>query len=590
MLDSDQSVARKRRRQKYRKTRRLAGDSVGFEEVAFMLFEELDTPVSLGAALRLQYGEWEQLVSMKCHPRHYLDTSIGAERFRRDYQAVSFLSKVKCELGLGTVAAASATWLAAEAQCAQANRKFSLLGDAAVPPHLQGYLARAREICHSIVGPFSWSEALELFGFGPGASLQVPARQATLSKKYSAEAVTSPPSTIVLSHVIGLTPSWFRALTGQELEGPACLLGVQGCDYDRGTFVHKNAKTKRSIAVGPNGGVYLQKGLGGIMRRRLRRWGIDLDDQRPNQRGAYLGSLDNSFATIDLASASDTVNIGVVRHLMPSDWFTALNSVRSRCVEFDEVGFKGPTSKFSAMGNGFTFELETTLFFSLALSVVRDKNLVKVYGDDIVVPTEHAQLVCELLEACGFKVNTEKSHLSGPFRESCGGDYFLGHDVTPLRFKSDSLRSLSSYYKMYNGIMRLPGGNRRILVRLYRSVNRRYRYLVPPSFGDDSGFKCPTAPRDLFTRHGWSVYRFHYWATIPRRIYTESEGLMPANLSRGVPSWIRREPLQVGYHSAVYRVVWEVPTQTPVGNGPSLRSDESTDRRRTAVGYTHSWS
>jgi hypothetical protein len=36
-----------------------------------------------------------------------------------------------------------------------------------------------------------------------------------------------------------------------------------------------------------------------------------------------------------------------------------------------------------------------------------------------------------ILSSLGFKVNQSKTFGSGNFRESCGGEYFKGHDVTP---------------------------------------------------------------------------------------------------------------------------------------------------------------
>lgn len=583
------------------KAQRLARESLDISEVAFMLYEALDTPVSLGAALRLQYDEWEQLVSMKVSQGDYLDNTFGAFKLRKDYQAVSFLAKVSGELGLGTVRTASQGWLAAEQQCREANARFRAFDDGVIPrPHLHDLLWRAREICHQVLGDFRWSDLLSEYGFGPGASQQVPRRQATRSKKYSAVAVTSPPSTIELSHVVGLNPHWFEALTGVSPIGPCCLLGVAACDYDLGTFTDKDALKKRSIGVGPNGSVYLQKARGAIIRRRLKRWGIDLDDQTPNQDLAYLGSVDNSVATIDLASASDTVNIGIVRYLLPSDWFIALNSVRSRCVKFDAVGFEGPTAKFSAMGNGFTFELETLIFFSLSKAVDELLNAgcgpLRVYGDDIVCHRACSELLVELLGYCGFKVNSRKTFTSGPFRESCGMDAFLGLDVTPIRYKGGWQLKLESFFLLYNQVLRLHrsyGTTSRfgpLLVGLYRSVNYRYRFTVPPSFGDDTGFKARRPRPKLPHPRGWDVIRFPYWGVVPKKVEDYSLGHLTAMLEKYASTRLAQCYDQIPVGDSLYRFVWcDVAAQPPVHNAPSLRSDDDMVRRRTAVGSVLRW-
>lgn len=579
----------------------LSRESLSISEVAFMLYEALDTPVSLGAALRLQYDEWEQLVSMKVSSKDYLDCTFGAFAFRKDYQACAFLAKVSGELGLGTTKAASLNWLAAEQQCRETNRRFRGFDDGVIPkPHLHELLHRAREICHQVLGPFRYGDLLQGYGFGPGASQQVPRRLATRSKKYAADAVTSPPSTIELSHVIGFDPHWFEAVTGFVPDGPCCLLGVAACDYDLGTFVDKDALKKRSIGVGPNGSVYLQKGRGAIIRKRLKRWGIDLDNQLPNQELAYLGSLFGMICTLDLAQASDTNAIGPVRFLIPDDWFIALNSVRSRCVKFDEVGFEGPTEKFSAMGNGFTFELETLIFYSLAKAVDESVNYglgpVQVYGDDIVCHQVCSETLVELLSYCGFKVNATKSFTSGPFRESCGRDVFLGLDVTPIRYKSGWELKLEHYFTLYNQVLRLHksfGSCSRfgdLLVGLYRSVNHRYRFAIPPSYGDDAGFKTARRPRSRPHPRGWDVIRFPYWGVVPKKVLDYSLGHKQAMLEQIHRSKHALAYEQVAVSDSLYRFVWlDISTRPPVNNAPSLRSDDEHVRRRTAVGSILRW-
>lgn len=60
---------------------------------------------------------------------------------------------------------------------------------------------------------------------------------------------------------------------------------------------------------------------------------------------------------------------------------------------------------------------------------------VYVYGDDVIVPKDYALHVQPALEAVGLLVNVNKSFYKGPFRESCGGDYINGVEVSPVRFK-----------------------------------------------------------------------------------------------------------------------------------------------------------
>jgi len=89
--------------------------------------------------------------------------------------------------------------------------------------------------------------------------------------------------------------------------------------------------------------------------------------------------------------------------------------------------------KFSSMGNGFTFELETLIFSALARSLVAarglDPSVVRCYGDDLIVPAECYSDVVAGLKMFGFSPNMKKTFGEGPFRESCGGDYWRGVPV-----------------------------------------------------------------------------------------------------------------------------------------------------------------
>jgi hypothetical protein len=67
---------------------------------------------------------------------------------------------------------------------------------------------------------------------------------------------------------------------------------------------------------------------------------------------------------------------------------------------------------------------------------VKDRVLAvpSTYGDDLVVWTVAYELTCEILTSLGFIVNEDKSYHNGSFRESCGGDYLAGEDVSSVYF------------------------------------------------------------------------------------------------------------------------------------------------------------
>lgn len=159
---------------------------------------------------------------------------------------------------------------------------------------------------------------------------------------------------------------------------------------------------------------------------------MDLDDQALNQALAYEGSLRGELSTLDLQSASDTLSLETVRALLPPDWFDLLYDLRSPC--YKENGKVKTYHKFSSMGNGFTFELESMIFYAIA-KAVSQKGLVSVYGDDIIVDRSATDKVHTALKEMGFELNTSKSYSDSEFRESCGTDFFMGEDVTPVYLK-----------------------------------------------------------------------------------------------------------------------------------------------------------
>lgn len=201
--------------------------------------------------------------------------------------------------------------------------------------------------------------------------------------------------------------------------------------------VPKNSEIDRCAAKEPDLNMFLQKGVGHFFRHSLkRRLRIDLNDQSRNQELARVGSIDGSLATLDLSSASDLISDQIVRELIPFEWFEYLNDIRSRQITVE--GEVHEMNMFSSMGNAFTFELESMIFYALVNAVcylTGSKGTVSVYGDDIICPSSVAGLVARVFAWFGFKVNPKKSHWRGPFRESCGKHWYSGTDVTPFYVK-----------------------------------------------------------------------------------------------------------------------------------------------------------
>lgn len=339
-------------------------------------------------------------------------------------------------------------------------------------------------------GGFNPDEMLGFCRFGPGATLCVKGAFTTEYFKLSEKCPTVgssafPYAEALLNHdvkwrgyLMGIHPAdimgSFNPVRDQEPE-----LGL--VDYNKVAFVPKNAKTDRSIAIEPYFNVYFQLGVGGMIRKRLfRHCGIDLDSQLRNQALARKGSITGDLATIDFSMASDTISRETVRLLLPTEWFDHLDRLRSK--NYLMEGSVRPYEKFSSMGNGYTFELETLIFYSLAVSACRHLSLdpsdVTVFGDDVVLPVGACALYQEVCEFLGFKVNDEKSFLSGPFRESCGEDYLKGIRVRPVFCKElATVQHVVSLANRLSALDRAVGGGSRLDDMLRRAVDLLHRYI-----------------------------------------------------------------------------------------------------------------
>jgi hypothetical protein len=221
-------------------------------------------------------------------------------------------------------------------------------------------------------------------------------------------------------------------------------------------LVPKTLKTPRVIAMEPTCMQYMQQGMLSLFTQELTRnrtaWKfLGWDKQDPNKNLARKASLNGKLATLDLSEASDRVSNQLVRNLL-HHWphlREAVDASRSRKADVHGHGVIR-LAKFASMGSALTFPIESMVFLTIVLLAKEEelrrpltkkdiKSLlgqVRIYGDDIIVPVGLVPAVVRLLEAFGLKVNLNKSFWNGKFRESCGGDYYQGHDVTIVRLRS----------------------------------------------------------------------------------------------------------------------------------------------------------
>jgi len=291
---------------------------------------------------------------------------------------------------------------------------------------------------------------------------------------------------------------------------------------NRVELVPKNWKTDRTIACEPEGNLPLQLAFDRYAKRRLRLFGIDLSDQFCNQKRAQKASIDGTLCTVDFKAASDTISFNVVSWLFPVDWFNYLWEVRTP--GFRGVFGNGLYSKFSSMGNGSTFAIET-LLFAAACYAVGSKDF-SVYGDDVILESERYEDFSALTRFLGFTINEDKTFYKGPFRESCGGDFFNGKNVTPVYVRNVDKRKacLCHIVNTLAGIA-VPGGA--LEAYLLNMVKEFKLPLVPFQESSLSGVWIdPDNARSLgilVRRHGVDFYKA-YIAKCKRRSFVDSRG------------------------------------------------------------------
>lgn len=486
------------------------------------LCEAVNTPRSLALWLMFRTDELSQFLNMGVRAEDYLESQ--SDKFRDDYLCTEYLSKYKgLNTGIDTRQVALAAFTAAEDQCRITNERIRALWTATGRSRWDPVFHRAQLKIQSCIGYApKFGKLLDRFRWGSGATATLKGVDSCLDSKLCEKQISVTRKALpYLRAAMATDYAWLRA-RGLDASGPTSLLNdeflvVQG---SRGLTVSKNAKTDRFIAAEPTGNIFLQLGVGSHIRTCLKRSGIDLDDQSVNQSLARR-ALDLGLATVDLKAASDTISSAIVWHLLPHSWATLLDALRSESVVLD--GKVIPLEKFSSMGNGFTFELESLIFWALTESL-RDLRLdrdgrVSVYGDDIICPSVLFAELKELLDYCGFTTNVKKTHASGLFRESCGKHYFGGKDVTPI-YQKEIPNTKAEAYRFHNRLLyhavdrgsyvgsSLAIADRRLLrvIRRARSVFQQWKKIhrIPVMHADvrtlDGG--VVSTPAEAWD-HGW---------------------------------------------------------------------------------------
>jgi hypothetical protein len=396
---------------------------------------------------------------------------VHADNFRDRYLLSEILRKYPgFDLGIDTRQVALQSLIDQEQTNRETNHRLSTLPREIDFAVLQAIPLAARKV-RSVLGRFRWDHWLDGLRFGPGATTRLSASSAHLGGKLTGAPHVTDMAYETAELAILSSPSWCEGLEFDRAESPLVVR-----NYDKVTCVPKNAKTGRTIGIQPDMNVYMQLGVAYVMRKKFRKWNINLNDQSLNQTRAYEASLTGRLATVDLTNASNSLTTELVWRLVGDQsldyergdptWYKVFNNLRTISGYSRELRRFFKYELFSAMGNGFTFELESLIFWSLAQACCDIQGVqpdVSVYGDDLIVPVEVIPLMERVFAYAGFTFNRSKtfSTTEGPlFRESCGKHYLDGQDVTPI-YVTERLDTVDTAILLANNLVRwsLKDGN-----------------------------------------------------------------------------------------------------------------------------------
>ena len=424
-------------------------DSVPFEgvmQVALSVLESIDSPRSLSIAMLAKYllcdsyqpavfaGEMDNL---GFNVNNYDQYSIA--EFRDDYMATALLSKLPPKPGADTsylVSAAIDGFQCSEALNRMTNESWKNLAMidrqlAACGSSIESFQKTIRRVLGRAPSLKTLGNRLE---WTTGSSVTLPLKHACAEAK--------------CERGISVTYPLAKALHQQLLDGNSLspLISDGAWFLTPGNLFDtapKNIKTRRTIAIEADLNMLYQKAIGSEIKQRLLQSHISLFDQTFNQYASQR-CMRTKSATIDMKNASNSVCRRPVYTVFPADWvdlfdvtrshygtFSPRQAVLERRVDVDWFQYE----MLSSMGNGFTFEVESVLFYAMAIEAGADSAEINVYGDDVILPQRCVSAFQTIASIFGFEVNTAKSFTSGAFFESCGAYSYFGVDVSPVKIK-----------------------------------------------------------------------------------------------------------------------------------------------------------
>lgn len=206
--------------------------------------------------------------------------------------------------------------------------------------------------------------------------------------------------------------------------------------WNRLTAVPKDVSGKRIIAIESAKTQFIQQGLARALKNT--QFFRDHTDFTEVTEHVMLACRPGQV-TVDLKDASDRLGLPFLS-LLPPDWSSLL-------ARYSSFAGQLPTGDFivypfiASMGCGFCFELETLLFYLVALLSAEPQHMdeiemltrkLSVYGDDIVLPGWLLPRFETYCSKVGLVLNPKKTCHTETFRETVG--YWICDGIARERF------------------------------------------------------------------------------------------------------------------------------------------------------------
>lgn len=448
------------------------------KRVAKVLYRSLGTPVAATCEGLLDRGEYAALQSMRVDPNAYTE----AEAYHRDVTAVDFLRKLALPGDdERKYRAAVESFLSCEEQNFKTNRRLYALIDGLTieDERLMELISIWRKDVRKVLGRLPLGL---LPRFSGGATVSDKSGLTTIPDKITSSPTLYPGTTSIL-------PLWEETAWARSLRERRCTPRI--VRHNVFFTVRKDYEKDRGCAKEASLSLSYQLATGREIRNRINRsFGTDMAHNKEiHMARARHASLFGDDATVDLSNASNCIAKALPELVLPEDWFTLVDSLRAPSMRID--GKVHRLEMFSSMGNGYTFELETLLFWTLARAICTWMGMpglmkrVSCVGDDIICPTDIAETLISALKYFGFEPNTRKTFVKGPFRESCGGDYFRGQPVRAV-FVENLPTEPQHWISLANQLWRLPPSlGRQARMECLKNIPSAIRSCVgPESLGD----------------------------------------------------------------------------------------------------------